>query len=196
MVDYDKIISSEQEGVCAKVAKSQQRRLENLWEKAVDEGKEVAMGFGIIGDEVHVSAPMPGDEYTISRAKIETAVTGGIKYDNKQYDRIGHIHTHPVEEETMPSIMSPNDFNTHLQMADSIGGYTTSLVLTHLGGDHVLFGISADSNPRNLGIIQDELAGLQHRFLNHDETGDDPYQILADMESLMLEHYEPCSYRF
>ena len=196
MTKHQKIISTNRGGLCKSIVDQQERRLEKLWDKTESKDREMVIGFAILDGDVEVSIPMEGGRREVKQRTTMNAVAASNKYDIENYDMVGHIHTHPAGADTMPKVMSPSDFNMHIKLSDRIDKYNASLVLTNFNNQHKLFGLTTDNTPTGLAGIQRDLAEMRSDFKNHDEIGRNPYEILEEMEDLMLEHWKPCSHTF
>jgi len=196
MVNYDKIYKSHNKGVCETVVEQKQERLEGLWETATLQLKEMVVGFVVRDGIVEITGSTTGDKHSVSIEKIGSVLSEFTGENEKDIDKMGYIHTHPVSRDTMPNVMSPEDYNTHIKLCKQIDGFTTSLILTNINNQHILFGLDESGKRVDYENVQSDVARLHGNFLSHDPSDGNPFGILADMENIMLDNFEACSKRF
>lgn len=186
----------EREGICKEVVVEIRDKLELLWNRQEETGNETFMGFGRLDGDIFTSDVQEGDRDGIGRMNQIESLSRLPPQVRKGSDLKGVIHTHPVGEDLMNSILSSGDMHNHIVMMDTIRAYRASLVLTKEDDMMVLFGVESPKGVSGLERKIDRMEALKDRMGIDVRQGFGRYDMLNQMAEEMDKIGRPCSHIF
>lgn len=177
MVKFDIREEVDPGGICEMIEEQASDHIERLLSEAGTGNVEYVTSIGISDGRV-----ITGGIYESGEGVAEFEDKVRAIFDVKQEsDKIGTIHTHPVEREDVNLMPSGPDMAGHLNSVHMIEGYAYTLTATRNQGDTVLFGVETEPGTRGLGEAQDRVTQIWKEVKNGNAEGQEALDMYFDM---------------